>query len=79
MKVEIGLYRNNFDFIKHYYEREIQIHKDVVKIISELSVATGVPVIVVAHYIGEIHGYTDEVNNTIKNLIEFYGYKEIKE
>lgn len=45
--------------------------------IGNLAIITGVPIIVVACYMGELYGFTDELNNKIKRLMDFYTIKEV--
>jgi hypothetical protein len=43
-----------------------------IKQIGTLAVITGVPIIVVCHYLGELWGYTPELTARIEKLMEFY-------
>lgn len=45
--------------------------------IGNLAIITGVPIIIVACYMGELYGFTDELNNKIKRLMDFYTIKEV--
>lgn len=77
MIIRLGHYRTNFSYIKTLYEQ--QKPDKLEAWISLLAVTTGVPVIVVTWYMGEIIGFTDEVNAIIEHLKKDYAYKEIKE
>lgn len=45
----------------------------LVEAIGAMAVAYSVPIIVVAHYIGELEGYSDWLNSFIERLELFYG------
>lgn len=46
--------------------------------IGHIASATMVPAIVVASYIGEIDGWSEELTKSIKTLQDFYGYTTIE-
>ena len=46
--------------------------------IAIMAIASGCPCIVVAHWIAEIEGTTDEVKRIISIITKFYDYTEIK-
>lgn len=77
MIVKLGKYRTNFEYIKTLYL--LQKPKEVERWISFLSATIGVPVIVVTWYIGEISGFSDEINAIIEHLKKDYAYKAIEE
>ena len=58
-------------FLNKYQGREISY------VANLICLATGVPVVVIYYYIGEIIGFTPEINKGIELLKEFYGYKKI--
>lgn len=78
MIVFLGRYRTNIPFIKTIYDREIKRHT-VERIISECAVSTGVPVIAVTFYVGELYGFTPEIYTMIEKFKTFYNYKEVRE
>lgn len=45
--------------------------------IGAISVATMVPIIVVCIYVGELYGFTTELNEFIRRLKEFYIVTEV--
>jgi hypothetical protein len=77
MRVEIGRYRNSKDFILYLWNKDKS--NDHNSFVANAAVATGVPCIVVAHFLGEIIGFTPEVNAIMKRLTKFYGYTEVVE
>lgn len=77
MNIKLGIYRNNVDFLNMLWDRDPT--QTVNDFVSRAALATGVPCIVVAHYLGEHIGFTDDVNKKIKNLMEFYGYENVEE
>lgn len=46
--------------------------------ISRIASYFFVPCIVVAYWIGEVQGFTPELNKKIDNLVSFYGYTKIE-
>lgn len=78
MKMQLGKYRNNYDFIKAILLRD-KDKPDLIKTLATISAAIGVPVVVVTHYAGEIIGFTPEINESIEKLKVFYGYESIEE
>lgn len=77
MIIKLGLYRSNFNYIKTLYEQ--QKPEKIAPWVSLISVTTSIPVIVVYWYMGEIIGFTDEINTAISRLKGDYGYKTIEE
>lgn len=51
--------------------------RDIVQCISVISVATHIPAIVCAFWIGEVSGWTQPVMDNIQTLIKCYNYKDI--
>lgn len=45
--------------------------------LGNLAIATGVPIIVVACYMGELYGFTDRLKATIMRLCEFYTVTDV--
>ena len=42
-----------------------------------IAVATGCPIVAVLCFIGELYGFSDEINKAIDRIVKFYGYDEI--
>lgn len=40
--------------------------------IGKVALASGVPIIIVCYYVGELYGFTDELNQKIDRLKKFY-------
>lgn len=51
--------------------------KDLLGNISMIATSTHCPCIVVAYFAGEAFGWTEELAQYIRRLIDFYGYDEI--
>lgn len=51
--------------------------KERLEFIGLISVATGVPIIVVCCYVGELWGFTDELKAMIERLKAFYHVTEV--
>ena len=45
--------------------------------IGAIALATNVPIIVVACYVGELYGFTEELRNYISRLMQFYCVEEV--
>lgn len=45
--------------------------------VGPLALATGCPIILVSHYIGQLYGYTEEINNKIKRDMLFYNVETV--
>ena len=78
MSFKLSTYRNNINFIKLVVDRDKNF-KSLSKIVSDISAATHTPAIVVAHFVGEVSGYTEEINELIESLTQFYNYDKIEE
>lgn len=75
MKIDLATYDANKKYIMDW-----AIQKggnDPAGQIGMLSSITFVPVIACAYWIGEATGYPDKVQQSIKAIIDFYGYTEI--
>lgn len=46
--------------------------------VGVLSIASGVPIIIVSHYIGELFGYTEEITSKIKRDMLFYSVVSVR-
>ncbi len=77
MIVDLSHYRVNMPAVQRFCDLRLG-DLGVERCMTELAITTSCPCIVIAFYIGELYGFTDEVNRIIKRLTEFYGYTEIK-
>jgi hypothetical protein len=75
MKIDLLKYKNNIRILKSYLT--VNASMSFSDKMTNYSVATHVPLIVVAYYIMKIEGPSEEFNETIKRLIAFYKYDEI--
>ena len=53
-------------------------HNERMEFIGMLAVSTDVPIIIVCCYIGELYGFTDDLNQKIEDLKKFYDVTEIR-
>ena len=71
MTLDISVYRTiNKDYFKAWVERFPD--KNPIELIGEMSAATFVPIIAVCYFIGELKGFTPELDAKIKRLMKFY-------
>lgn len=77
MIAKLGKYRANVPFVINYLKNNQG--KPIGGLISQIAVATMVPAVVIAHYVGELQGYTPEVKDSIERLVKFYGYTDVSE
>ena len=81
MRINIDKYRENFDWvvgiIKREYEKRGIENVKIIEEISQISATSGVPLLAIAHFVGEEFGYTPEICNSIQKIIDFYGYTNI--
>lgn len=76
MVLDADKYRVNMKVVESMmYEKKTP--KDRMEFIGAIAVATGVPIIVVACYVGEIFGFTEELKAFIERLKAFYHITEI--
>lgn len=75
MTLDANIYRLNTKSIE-LLTRE-KTPQERMEFIGNLAIITGVPIIIVACYMGELYGFTDELNNKIKRLMDFYTIKEV--
>lgn len=75
MKLDADMYRLNIPSIKLITEDKTT--EERLTLIGNLAIITGVPIIVVACYIGELYGFTAELEAKISRLMEFYTIKEV--
>lgn len=50
---------------------------DPITHLSELALYTCCPIVIVAHLLGELYGYTPQLDEKIKELVKFYGPEEV--
>lgn len=75
--LKLGKYRLNFDFI-----RKLLLNKkpeERRKFISEIAIATCVPVIIVCYYVLEIYGPSEEITSLTERLMKFYNVDKVEE
>lgn len=71
-------FRGRFEDVKAIFLSKLERDgAEISHAITETAVGTGIPIIVVCHFVGEFYGYTDEVKKKIKNISDFYGYGKI--
>ena len=75
MKIDVLKYKNNLDVIKNYLINNGSLSFN--DKMTNISVATYIPLIVVAYYIMKIEGPSEEFRETVERLIGFYKYDEI--
>lgn len=73
--VDCDKYRINETSIRKLTETKTDAER--VEMTGKLAVATGVPIIVVVCYLGEMYGFTEGLNRHLKNLIAFYHVDDI--
>jgi hypothetical protein len=76
MIVELDTYRINFEYVKNALETKK--HPDLGRQLSELSLTTSCPIIVIYYFAGEILGFNDEINKSIESLKKFYRIEEVR-
>lgn len=52
-------------------------HKDRMEFMGMLAVATNVPIIIVATFVGELYGFTPDLNSFIDELKLFYSIDKV--
>jgi len=52
--------------------------KERFEMIGTISVATGVPIIIVCCYYGELFGFSEPLNEMIERLKKFYGVTDVR-
>lgn len=75
MKIDILKYKNNLEVIKNYLNSNKSLSFN--DKMTNISVATYIPLIVVAHYIMKIEGPSIEFEEAVNRLTNFYKYDEI--
>lgn len=59
------------------YLTKDQTPEERIKYLGRVAVATSVPIIIVCTYIGEVYGFSDELNALVDRLKLFYNISEI--
>ena len=68
-------YRINIKTIQHQLDDKTT--KERYDSIGPIAVSTGVPIIIVATYVGELYGFTDKLIDFIERLKLFYNVTEV--
>lgn len=75
IKLNANQYRINIPSIKHLTK---ELSKEArLEFISNLAIITGVPIIIVCCYVGEIYGFTPDLLAKIEYLKKFYTVDEV--
>jgi len=75
MKLDADAYRVNIPSIRLMTEDKTPAER--LEYIGNLAVATGVPIIIVLTYIGELYGFSPEIDAKLETLKAFYTVKEV--
>lgn len=75
MVLDCDTYRVNVVSIKALLDDKTDAER--LEMIGSVAVITGVPIIVVGCYMGELYGFTDELNTVIDRLMHFYTIKSV--
>jgi hypothetical protein len=70
-------YRINIKSIKLLFDTKEEYSKKL-DFIGSVAIATAVPIVVVCYYMGELYGFTDELNAKIDRLRQFYKITEMR-
>lgn len=73
--LDANKYRINFLSIKTFTLNKNKA--ELLESIGVLAIVTGVPIIIVACYMGEIYGFWHELNLFIERLCQFYQIQDI--
>lgn len=76
MILDADKYRLSKDFVISLYKNKVG-KEELQKLVSQIAVATGVPIVIVASYIGEEYGFSDALTSQIDRVKSFYNVKEI--
>lgn len=69
---KLSTYRSNVPFIQHCYT--YRHHNNLDKLLTEIAVSIETPCVVVAHFLREITGPSEELDASIASLIKQYNY-----
>ncbi len=75
MILDANKYRINIKPISHQLDDKTQ--QERYDSIGPISVSTGVPIIIVATYVGELYGFTDQLRAFIERLKAFHAVDEV--
>lgn len=75
MTLDADKYRLNVDAIKSLTKDKDDAER--IEFLGVLAIATGVPIIIVAVYLGELYGFSDALNATIGRLKAFYNIIDV--
>ena len=66
--------RSKYIRVKVVIEQWIEKNKDLdpVKMVSHLAIATECPVIIVCQFVGELHGFSEELQRIMHVIMKFY-------
>jgi len=76
MIIDVSLYRINIPAIVAW--RGGRPDEPLLESIGQIAVAYGIPIIAVAHYLGGLEGYTDDLYAFIARLVYYYKVTEVK-
>lgn len=77
MTLDCDIYRINVKLIKQLADAQPAEERLQSRYIGLLALTTGVPIIIVACYLGELYGFTEELNAFIERLKAFYKIKQV--
>lgn len=75
MRIDLLKYKRNLPAVQNYLKANPQMSFD--DKMTNLSVITYVPLIVIAHYIMKLEGTSEEFEKAVKRLSSFYKYDEV--
>lgn len=75
MKIDLLRYKNNLPIIASYLK--INSNLSFNDKMTNFSVATHIPLIVVAYYIMKVEGPSEDFTNAVERLTNFYRYDEL--
>lgn len=77
MRVDIARYKANKESTQRWYLDKGVKFEDPEYCVSMMACSSMCPAIVVAYWIGEVSGWPEIIQETIRRLTAFYGYTEI--
>lgn len=75
MTLDCDKYRVNVEPIRSLVGDKVDPERT--DFVGALSLSTGVPIIIVAHYLAELYGMSDVLTSKIETLTKFYGIKRV--
>lgn len=76
MTIDLEIYSTNKAFVVGWFNTKGG--KDIKRTVSQMASATFVPCIVIAYWLGEETNWHPDAIDSIKGLIDFYGYTTIE-